>query len=175
MNYLTTGQNLAPGTFLLGISFSYPEHHDFSSHRGLVYLIFPVTFKKRMVIELRGTTYWKCYAKRAVLDKKKNLVFICSDQQRTDTMQCYGNDWVEAPNLNFLATQSYVFENSYVTQAVCTPARATMMTGLYPHSAGVIRNNTPGRSGSTLSPHTKCLPEMVPDDYVTAYFGKWHL
>ena len=128
-----------------------------------------------MVIELRGTTYWKCYAKRAVLDKKKNLVFICSDQQRTDTMQCYGNDWVKAPNLNLLATQSYVFENSYVTQAVCTPARATMMTGLYPHSAGVIRNNTPGRSGSTLSPHTKCLPEMVPDDYVTAYFGKWHL
>ena len=109
------------------------------------------------------------------MESKKNLVFICSDQQRTDTMYCYGNDWVKVPNINTLASQSFVFENAYVTQAVCTPARATMMTGLYPHSAGVIRNHTPGRAGSELSPDTKCLPELVPDDYVTAYFGKWHL
>ena len=109
------------------------------------------------------------------MGNKKNLVFICSDQQRTDTMNCYGNDWVKVPNLNTLASQSFVFENAYVTQAVCTPARATMMTGLYPHSAGVIRNHTPGRPGSELSPDTKCISEMVSDDYVKAYFGKWHL
>ena len=109
------------------------------------------------------------------MENKKNLVFICSDQQRTDTMHCYGNDWVKVPNLNTLASQSFVFENAYVTQAVCTPARATMMTGLYPHSAGVIRNHTPGRPGSELAPETKCISEMVPDDYVKAYFGKWHL
>ena len=69
-----------------------------------------------------------------------NLVFIMSDQQRYDTMACYGNDWIDTPNLNALASESFVFERAYVTQPVCTPARASIMTGLYPHSAGPIVN-----------------------------------
>ena len=53
-----------------------------------------------------------------------NLVFVFSDQQRYDTMRCYGNDWINTPSLNALADQSFVFRNAYVTQPVCTPARA---------------------------------------------------
>ena len=58
---------------------------------------------------------------------KRNLIFICSDQQRTDTMACYGNDWIETPNLNGLSDSGFVFENAYVTQPVCSPARATTL------------------------------------------------
>ena len=106
---------------------------------------------------------------------KRNLIFICSDQQRTDTMACYGNDWIESPHLNGLSASSYVFENAYVTQPVCTPARGTMLTGLYPHSAGAIKNSSPDRPLSGLAPDVKTIAEMISDDYLCAYFGKWHL
>ena len=74
--------------------------------------------------------------------KQPNILLFESDQQRTDTMACYGNDWIKSPNLNRLADESYVFENAYVTQAVCTPSRGSLMTGLYPHSHGCMINKT---------------------------------
>ena len=106
---------------------------------------------------------------------KRNLIFICTDQQRTDTMPSYGNDWIQTPHLNGLSDSGFVFENAYVAQAVCTPARATMLTGLYPHSAGAIKNSSPDRPQSGLGPDVKTIAEMVSDDYLCAYFGKWHL
>ncbi|MCZ6635050.1 MAG: sulfatase-like hydrolase/transferase [bacterium] len=100
---------------------------------------------------------------------KPNLLFIFTDQQRSDTLACYGNTHVQAPNLNALADQSFVFEHPYVTEPICTPARSTIMTGLYPHTTGCISNNIP------LKPETPTLAEMVSSDYRTAYMGKWHL
>ncbi len=106
---------------------------------------------------------------------KPNLLFICSDQQRTDTVGAYGNDWIQTPALNELSGRSFVFENAYVTQPVCSPARSTMVTGLYPHAAGVVRNSQPGRQMSNLFPDVATIAEMVSDDYVCAKYGKWHL
>jgi len=102
--------------------------------------------------------------------RKPNLLFIWTDEQRADTMAVYGNRRIHSPNLNKLAEQSVVFENAYVTQPVCSPNRAAVMTGLWPHTCGVTRNNIP------LRRDTVCLPEMVNNgDYRTAYMGKWHL
>ncbi|MDQ7817953.1 MAG: sulfatase-like hydrolase/transferase [Melioribacteraceae bacterium] len=102
--------------------------------------------------------------------EKPNLLFIWTDQQRADTMAIYGNRKIEVPNLNKLASQSIVFENSYVTQPVCTPSRSTVMTGLYPHNNGCIDNNI------HLPGSIPCTPEIISDpDYRTAYYGKWHL
>jgi arylsulfatase len=98
-----------------------------------------------------------------------NLLFIFSDRQRYDTMRCYGNDWIKTPNLNALSEQSFVFQNAYVTQAVCAPARSSIMTGLYPHAAGMPRNKLVMRQDA------KSIAEMVSGDYLRAYFGKWHL
>ena len=109
------------------------------------------------------------------MHQRRNLVFICTDQQRTDTMAAYGNHWIQTPNLNELSTRSFIFENAYVAQTVCSPARATMMTGLYPHSAGVIKNSQPHRANSNLKPDVQTIAEMISDDYLCAYFGKWHL
>ena len=69
-------------------------------------------------------------------DKKPNIVFVFSDQQRYDTMAAYGADYMKVPHLNQLAQESFIFKNAYVSQPVCTPARATIMSGLYPHTAG---------------------------------------
>ena len=100
---------------------------------------------------------------------RPNVLLICTDQQRRDTMACYGNDWVRSPNVNALADQSYVFENCYVTVAVCSPARASLLTGLYPHTAGVIKNSVPLQDASPT------IAELAPEEYRTAKFGKWHL
>ena len=76
-------------------------------------------------------------------DSKPNLLFIFTDQQRYDSLSCYGADWVHTPNLDRLADESFVFENAYVSQPVCTPSRSTIMTGLYPHTLGTTVNNIP--------------------------------
>ena len=103
------------------------------------------------------------------MPKKPNLLFIFTDEQRADTLGCYGNGTCRTPNLDALAERSTVFENAYVTQSVCTPSRSTIMTGLYPHSNGCTANNIPLRS------ETPTLAEMVSDETRCGYFGKWHL
>jgi len=102
-------------------------------------------------------------------NNKPNLVFIMSDQQRFDTLKCYGNEWINTPRINELSDDSYVFENAYVTQPVCAPARSSIMTGLYPHTAGPTVNKIP------LNKDVKTIAELVESDYKCAYFGKWHL
>lgn len=101
--------------------------------------------------------------------ERRNLVVILSDQQRHDTMACYGNDWIQTPRLNALADQSFVFEASYVTQPVCTPSRVSLLTGLYPHAAGPTMNKM------TLDPAIPVIAEMVSEEYYCGYYGKWHL
>ena len=100
---------------------------------------------------------------------KPNLLFIFTDQQRYDTLGSYGADWVSAPNLDRLAAESSVFENAYVSQPVCTPARSTIMTGLYPHTSGQTLNAVP------LRDDTLTIAEMVDDGYVCGNYGKWGL
>ena len=84
-------------------------------------------------------------------------------------MACYGNDHIDVPNLNRLAEESFVFENTYVSQPVCSPSRATLLTGTYPHSARVPSCNVP------LPTDVPTIAEMVDDDYRCAWLGKWHL
>ena len=106
----------------------------------------------------------------AHLSRKRNLIVFLTDQQRADTMACYGNTKAHVPNLNKLASESVVFDRTYVTQPVCSPSRASLLTGLWPHTTGCTSN------GSTLDPRFRVLPELIQDrDYRTAYMGKWHL
>lgn len=101
---------------------------------------------------------------------KPNLLFVWTDEQRADTLAAYGNERFRMPALNRLAADSVVFERCYDTQPVCTPARSSVLTGLWPHTNGCVQNNIP------LKPETKTLPELLADsDYRTGYIGKWHL
>jgi arylsulfatase A-like enzyme len=102
--------------------------------------------------------------------RKPNLILFLPDQQRADTLACYGGVKVHAPNLNQLASESVIFERTYVTHPVCTPSRSSLMTGTWPHTNGCTRNSVP------LDPRFRVFPEMIEDmDYRTAYIGKWHL
>jgi len=101
---------------------------------------------------------------------KPNLLFIQTDQQAYFTMKAYGNNVIQTPALDKLANKSYVFKKAYCTQAVCSPSRSALLSGLYPHSTGVVGNNEPLNEG------IKTLPEIINDpDYNTAHMGKWHL
>ena len=100
---------------------------------------------------------------------KPNILFIFTDQQRADTMACYGNTMIETPNLNTLADQSFVFDNAYVSSPICTPSRSTIMTGLWPHTNGCTSNNI------LLDPSVPTIADMLSDEYLTGYYGKWHL
>ena len=107
---------------------------------------------------------------RAETTGPRNLVFILTDQQRFDTMAAYGNDVIQTPHLNALTSEAMVFKRAYVTYPVCSPARASILTGLYPQDSGVLLNNIP------LDDRWQTLPEMVgTENYHSAYIGKWHL
>jgi arylsulfatase len=102
--------------------------------------------------------------------RKPNLILFLPDQQRADTLACYGGVKVHAPILNKLASESVVFERAYVTHPVCTPSRSSLMTGTWPHINGCTRNSVP------LDRRFRVFPELMEDkDYRTAYMGKWHL
>ena len=101
--------------------------------------------------------------------RRPNILFIFTDQQRADTMACYGNDLIRTPNLNALASRSFVFENGYVSSPICTPSRSTIMTGLWPHVSGCLKNNI------RLEDSVSTIADLLPQDYRTAYYGKWHL
>ena len=100
---------------------------------------------------------------------KPNLVFILPDRLRQDTSAAYGNDWIQSPHMDAMASGSFVFEHCYVTQPVCAPARASIMTGLYPPAAGMPRNRL------VMPPDVQTIAQMVSDDYAKGYIGKWHL
>ena len=100
---------------------------------------------------------------------KPNLIFILADRLRRDAMAAYGSDWLMSPSLEALAAESFVFERAYVTQPVCAPSRASLLTGLYPQASGVRIN------GDDLPPEVPVITEMISDEYRTGYFGKWHL
>jgi arylsulfatase A-like enzyme len=103
-------------------------------------------------------------------NRKPNLILFLPDQQRADTLACCGGVKVHAPNLNKLASQSVIFERTYVTHPVCTPSRSSLMTGTWPHINGCTRNSVP------LDRSFRVFPEMMDDnDYRAAYVGKWHL
>ncbi len=103
-------------------------------------------------------------------NRKPNLILFLPDQQRADTLACYGGVKVHAPNLNKLASESVIFERTYVTHPVCTPSRSSLMTGTWPHINGCTHNSVP------LDHRFRVFPELLQDqDYRTAYIGKWHL
>src|SRR5436190_11635228 len=102
--------------------------------------------------------------------RKPNLILFLPDQQRADTVACYGGVKVHAPNLNKLASESVIFERTYVTHPVCTPSRSSLMTGTWPHTNGCTRNSVP------LDRRFRVFPELMEDrKYRAAYIGKWHL
>lgn len=73
-------------------------------------------------------------------DDRPNIVFIITDQQRFDTIQALGYPHVDTPNLDRLVREGVSFNNCHISAPSCAPARASLFTGYYPHTTGILRN-----------------------------------
>ncbi|MDG2422139.1 MAG: sulfatase [Gammaproteobacteria bacterium] len=101
----------------------------------------------------------------------KNVVFILTDDHRFDFMGFTGKvPWLETPNLDRLALEGAYFPNAYVTTSLCSPSRASILTGLYSHTHTVVDNAAPDPGNLTFFP--QYLKEA---GYQTGFFGKWHM
>ena len=101
---------------------------------------------------------------------KPNIIVIFSDQQRWDTLGCYGQELPVTPNLDELARDGVMFENAFTVNPVCGPTRSTMQTGLYPTETGCFRNDI------ILPQGQKTVAHFLSDEgYSVGYVGKWHL
>ncbi len=72
--------------------------------------------------------------------KRPNIIFIITDQQRFDTINALGHDHVDTPNLDRLVREGVAFDQCHVTAASCAPARASLFTGYFPHTTGILKN-----------------------------------
>jgi arylsulfatase A-like enzyme len=111
------------------------------------------------------------------MSNKKNILLILTDQHRLSALACYGDTPCKTPNLDRLAAESVMFKNTYTTCPLCSPARASIMTGLYPHNHGVTSNT--GNLGCNVnnlpdSPHLLSR-KLEKAGYGCGYTGKWHL
>jgi arylsulfatase A-like enzyme len=73
-------------------------------------------------------------------DTRPNIVFIITDQQRYDTINAFGASHMVTPNMDKLVQEGVSFTNQFVTAPSCAPSRASLFTGLYPHTNGVYKN-----------------------------------
>ena len=102
--------------------------------------------------------------------ERPNVLVIQPDQHRGMTMGCAGDGQAITPNLDRLASQGVRFSHMASSSPVCSPFRATMQTGLYCHTHGIIRNNI------RLDPSLETFAEVFSRaGYATGYIGKWHL
>jgi arylsulfatase A-like enzyme len=69
---------------------------------------------------------------------RPNIIFVSAEQQRGDTLHCLGAEWMRTPNLDYLASQSAVFQRAFSCAATCISSRAAYYTGLYPHNTGIF-------------------------------------
>jgi N-acetylglucosamine-6-sulfatase len=101
---------------------------------------------------------------------RPNIVFILSDDHRWDALSCKGHPFIKTPNLDKLAAEGVLFENAFVTSSLCSPSRASFLTGQYAHTHGVKNNLTHWNDDNVTF-----LEILKGAGYDTAFIGKWHM
>lgn len=103
--------------------------------------------------------------------KQPNILFIFSDDHAYKAISAYGSNRNTTPNIDRLAEEGMLFENCYVTNSICAPSRATILTGKYSHLNGVVDNHSTAFDGNQQT-----FPKLLKKNgYQTAIVGKWHL
>ncbi|MDX2268470.1 MAG: sulfatase [Bryobacter sp.] len=104
--------------------------------------------------------------------RPRNIIFMLADDHRYDAMGfLQGQSWLETPHMDAMARNGLHAPNAFVTTALCSPSRASILTGQYAHKHRVVDNNNP------IPPNTVYFPQLLQKqaNYQTAFIGKWHM
>jgi len=104
--------------------------------------------------------------------KGPNILIIFSDDHAYQSIGAYGSKLMPTPNIDKIARQGAVFKNVFVTNSLCAPSRATLLTGKYSHTNGLTINNI----SNPFDVRQQIFPRILQqNNYQTAWIGKWHL
>ncbi|MFP4058391.1 MAG: sulfatase [Candidatus Brocadiia bacterium] len=109
---------------------------------------------------------------------RPNLLFLMTDEQHHRSLSVAGNPYIETPHMDRIAREGVRFTAATCVTPYCSPSRASIVTGVYPHRHGILRNVSPKRGkqpplAHDAFPNTECLLHAA--GYATAHRGKWHL
>src|SRR5210317_374868 len=102
--------------------------------------------------------------------KPRNVVFILSDDHRYDAMSFMGHQFAQTPHMDSMAENGVHLKNAFVTTSLCSPSRASILTGLYTFRHRVIDNNRQVPKGTLFFPQY-----LQKAGYKTGFVGKWHM
>ena len=126
------------------------------------------TVTAAFAIPAAGRTLWARQQRARI---QPNVLFVLMDDMRWDYMGCAGHPVIKTPALDRLAREGARFTNAFVCLSLCSPSRASFLTGLYAHVHGVLNNRTPLDFGRLTT-----FPQLFQRaGYRTAMFGKWHM
>ncbi len=108
---------------------------------------------------------------RTGAEEPRNVIFILSDDHRYDFMGFTGKvPWLKTPGMDKMASEGMHIQNAFVTTSLCSPSRATILTGMYSHKHTVVDNQAPVPDDLIFFPQY-----LQAAGYETAFFGKWHM
>ncbi|MDG2168365.1 MAG: sulfatase-like hydrolase/transferase [Opitutales bacterium] len=116
-------------------------------------------------------TFLCAYGLFSAEERPPNIVFFFADDQTSDSLACYGNPIVQTPNIDRLAERGTLFQQAFVTQAICWVSRTSILTGLTGRSYGIPGNHDQARPDAVETLYSDLLRD---GGYRTGYFGKWH-
>jgi len=109
-------------------------------------------------------------SRQEIIPERPNIVFIMSDDHAYQAISAYNSDLIETPNIDRIADQGIVFNQAFVTNSICAPSRAVILTGKFSHLNGVPGN------GQVFDGDQQTFPKILRQNgYQTSIIGKWHL
>lgn len=111
-------------------------------------------------------------AQTSASQPRPNIVFILADDLRSGALSCEGHPFVKTPNIDRISREGKRFRNAFVTSPVCTPSRASYLTGQYPRTNGITVNTRYHEQSHQLITFPRLLQQS---GYESGYVGKWHM
>lgn len=114
--------------------------------------------------------YVKGFCQQSIKTNKPNIILIVSDDHAYQAISAYQNNLISTPNIDRIGKEGVVMNKAYVTNSVCSPSRAVILTGKYSHVNGLKDN------GTFFDSSQQTFPKILQQNgYRTAVIGKWHL